>query len=530
MDEWSENKLMAIALALGARDVPAWSEEETRLVHPLPILKSTTVEILRKKIEQGQDPLGEGFCQIRSAAERRERGATYTPVKIVKAMLDWAERNTDPARIVDPGTGSGRFLIEAGRRFTNSKLIGIELDPLAAIIARGNLASAGMAHRTEIYLSDFRKNVLPVCDGNTLFVGNPPYVRHHLIEAEWKEWLVAKAQSLKLPSSQLAGLHVYFYLATVLQAKKGDWGAFITSAEWLDVNYGKLLRDLFINDLGGRSLITVDPTAKPFPDAATTAAISTFEIGSRPSSVFFKHIADLNGLKDLESGRRVRRERLENEQRWSHFSRGPHEKREGYIELGELCRVHRGQVTGYNEIWIEGPHSSLLPTSVLFPTVTRARELFQADRILMDGAHLKRVIDLPIDLNIFAGEEKRVIRNFLKAMEDRGAHTGYVAKNRKAWWSVGLREPAPILATYMARRPPAFVRNIARARHLNIAHGLYPREPMSEDILKTLVEFLSQSVKTSEGRTYAGGLTKFEPREMERILIPSPEMLNAHAA
>jgi hypothetical protein len=28
-----------------------------------------------------------------------------------------------------------------------------------------------------------------------------------------------------------------------------------------------------------------------------------------------------------------------------------------------------------------------------------------------------------------------------------------------------------------------------------------------------------------EGRTYAGGLTKFEPREMERLLVPHPELL-----
>jgi hypothetical protein len=29
----------------------------------------------------------------------------------------------------------------------------------------------------------------------------------------------------------------------------------------------------------------------------------------------------------------------------------------------------------------------------------------------------------------------------------------------------------------------------------------------------------------NDGRTYAGGLTKFEPREMERLLVPRPELL-----
>ena len=66
---------------------------------------------------------------------------------------------------------------------------------------------------------------------------------------------------------------------------------------------------------------------------------------------------------------------------------------------------------------------------------------------------------------------------FLRAAVAAGAADGYVARHRTPWWRVRLAEPPPILASYMARRPPAFVRNLAGARFLNIAHGLYPREP-----------------------------------------------------
>lgn len=90
---------------------------------------------------------------------------------------------------------------------------------------------------------------------------------------------------------------------------------------------------------------------------------------------------------------------------------------------------------------------------------------------------------------------------------------------------MGLKDPAPILATYMARRPPAFVRNLAAARHINICHGLYPREELAEDYLSSLVKYLARHMTLSGGRTYAGGLTKFEPREMERIPIPTPEQI-----
>ncbi len=146
---------------------------------------------------------------------------------------------------------------------------------------------------------------------------------------------------------------------------------------------------------------------------------------------------------------------------------------------------------------------------------------------MCDPSKLKQVIDLPADLGCFTLQERRAIDRFLEEARQQGADRNYIATHRKAWWSVGLRRPAPILATYMARRPPAFVLNKVAARHINIAHGIYPREPMSEVALAALVGFLCRSTHQSDGRTYAGGLTKFEPREMERILVPRPEMLAA---
>jgi hypothetical protein len=101
-----------------------------------------------------------------------------------------------------------------------------------------------------------------------------------------------------------------------------------------------------------------------------------------------------------------------------------------------------------------------------------------------------------------------------------------VASHRKAW-SVGLRSPAPIVSTYIARRAPAFALNRADARHINVAHGLYPRDPMTEKARISLVRFLQANISQGSGRTYAGGLTKFEPKEMERLVVPSPAMLAA---
>ena len=137
------------------------------------------------------------------------------------------------------------------------------------------------------------------------------------------------------------------------------------------------------------------------------------------------------------------------------------------------------------------------------------------------------MVDLPPELDEFTPAEKRRIREFLRWAKSLGADASYVATHRKAWWAVGLKPPAPILCTYMARRPPQFSLNECGARHINIAHGLYPRDDLDQPLLAAVVDWLNENVKVGSGRTYAGGLTKFEPKEIERLKIPHPERLTA---
>lgn len=519
-------QLVATALELGAEDVPGWAPAEKDLLEnaTAPV---EDVDSIRSLIAEGHDPLGDAFCALRSADERRPQGQTYTPAAIVKAMLAWAGHEGAPERVVDPGIGSARFLVAAGRRFPAAQLVGADVDPVATLMARAHLSAAGLANRSQIQLLDYRTLAVAPIDGRTLYVGNPPYVRHHGITPEWKQWLTRTAAARGYKASQLAGLHVHFFLATLEHARPGDFGAFVTSSEWLDVNYGSLVRQLLVNDLGGRSIHVVDPKAMPFTDAATTAAITCFEVGATVSSIKLKATDSLDDLGDLTKGRKVARERLIEAPRWTPLLRVTPQLPEGYVELGEIARVHRGTVTGANSVWVTTPSATNLPHSVLRPSVTKARELFAAGHVLDDPSRLRVVIDLPADLDELDSEERKAVERFLRRPQVKAAKTGYIASSRRAWWAVGLRHPAPLLATYMARRPPAFVRNLADARHINIAHGIYPREPLSGHAMTRLAEHLRRSVTLGQGRTYAGGLTKFEPREMERLPVPSPDLLNA---
>ena len=523
----SERELVALALALIGPGPKLTSAERSVRKGNRPTTNASLVASTRAAIQAGGDPLGDAFARIRPAHVRRSDGATYTPAPIITSMTTWAAAEGTPVRVVDAGAGSGRFLLAAGSRFPKAKLVAIESDPVAALLLRANLAAAGLTDRATVIVGDYRHAMLPKVRGKTLFIGNPPYVRHHQISETDKQWFADAAAAYGVRASKLAGLHLHFFVRTMQLAKPGDVGVFITSAEWLDVNYGATLRQLLADGLGGVALHVLDPAVMPFADAITTGAITCFRVGRRPDALCVRAVESLDLLNGLSSGTLVPWETVANSNRWSTIIRPGAAVPAGYVELGELCRVHRGQVTGSNSVWIAGAHTQGLPDTVLAPTVTKARDLLSAGDQLADRDMLRRVVNLPADLDELAPKFLPVVRRFLKWAKGQGADQSYTAQHRRAWWAVGLKDPAPLLCTYMARRAPAFVRNLCDARHINIAHGLYPREAMDDRTLDALAAWLRQNVGVESGRTYAGGLTKFEPKEIERIWVPHPDTLVA---
>ncbi len=484
------------------------------------------VERIKAAITAGDDPLGDAYSRIRNAASRREEGITLTPQPVIDRMIELARREENPMRVVDAGAGTGRFTLAMAKRFQNCRIVAVEKNPALALILRANLAAAQVFERIDVAVNDYRELTLPPVDGSTLFIGNPPYVRHHDIEPAWKHWYSEAFARFGIKASALAGLHLHFFLKTLLLAAPGDSGCFITAAEWLDVGYGDALRRLLAKEMGCTSVHLVDHSAPVFEDALTSAAITCFEVGSSRRKINFHTLKSSQGNLRIEESRSATAVDAGETPRWSTLVHGAPARKEGMVELGDYFKIQRGQVTGMNEVWVAGRHAAGLPATVLFPAVTKAQELISLPTCRLDqDLFLRKVIDLPADLSIFSGEERQRIESFLAWAREQEADRTYIALHRSPWWRVNLRQAAPILMTYMGRRPPVFVRNFCGARHINIAHGLYPRETFTEADMERLVLWLNENVSIKSGRTYAGGLTKFEPGEAMRLPVPTFERL-----
>jgi adenine-specific DNA-methyltransferase len=484
----------------------------------------TAARRVRAAIREGADPLGVAFCALRSPLERRPLGAFYTGSAILEPMIAWAFAQR-PDRMVDPGCGSGRFAVAAASRRRDLDLIAIDLDPVATLLTRAALAAIG-ATRARVLQADYLAVRIPRHHGRTAFVGNPPYVRHHDLGAQTKGRASALAMQTGHKLSGLAGLHALFYLATLAKhAARGDVGTFVTSAEWLDVGYGSVIRSMFTNGLGGRSVTVFDPQSIPFDDAMTTAAITTFRIGDDPVSARIARVVDARTAIELEDvGREIDRTLLAATNRWSPFLREPVADVQG-ATVGTMFRVSRGQVTGANAFFIMSRRAARERGIERFcvPIVSSANEVFRAAGVLRDAA--ERLVGLEIPKDVNPGRFPRLAA-YLAAGKAAKVDAGYITSHRSPWWSLTFPKP-PIVATYMARQAPLFAANPDGLGLLNVAHGLHPRRPIDAATIARVVERLNAQRGSfiGRGRTYHGGLEKFEPGEMEAL----PFALDARA-
>lgn len=572
----AEITLLRLAVDLGAAEVggPLTPAEQAvvALAAGEPARDATVVSEASAAIRGGADPLGDALCVIRPGAERRDIGAFYTPPAIVDPMVDWVLRHR-PVRVVDAGSGSGRYAAAVLRRDPTLPVIAVDLDPVATLLTRAAVASTGATQAT-VLNADFTRLELPSDEGVTAWIGNPPYVRHHDLSPATKAWAAEAGRRLGVPVSSLAGLHALFFLATADQARSGDVGSYITSSEWLDVGYGVLIRELLTGVLGLETLHVLDPRAVPFADAMTTGAIASFVVGGGSQETRVAHHQAAAGLSDLAVGNPVSLAALREAPRWSRLVRdagspGVEQSQtqaawtqEGKVptasgtaapihvtattrargkqgldgrnrlvsvgpaQLGEIGRVHRGLVTGANRYFVLTREQARRHGVEAWcrPAITSAEEVLDSGGVIHDSPERLLLFCPSADVDRAGSPTlNRYLRRGERRSGDRPAvKNGYICTHRRPWWNHGRISTPPIVASYMARRPPAFARNPDGLVLLNVVHGIYPPAELSDKELDELVAELNQLAPTfvGSGRTYHGGLEKFEPREMEQLVLP----------
>jgi adenine-specific DNA-methyltransferase len=529
-------ELLGLAIGLGAASFGKLSSAEARLVKRAKLVQKKRIREFEDAIAGGDDPLGESLQALLGTTRRRARGVVYTPQSVVDRMLAWGGSAGPPSRVVDPGTGSGRFLLSALHAFGASMpMVGVELDSRASLLARANLSVAGANPKcVTIVNGDFCRVALPRV-AETLWVGNPPYVRHQQLSAETKRWLPSAAEDLGIDASPVMGLHGYFVLRIATLCSARDRGALLLPAEWLDAHYGVSIQRTFIDHLGGIAVNVLDRQQTMFGDTRATSAVVFFNRGQAGQTISFRHIADPADLAS-DCGARVvaAKSDLKASGRWSMFLRKHREPTASrMVALSSIADVRRGIATGHNAFFVRPPDDEEFATllqSLLVPVVSRAKELTDEEHTLRDDTLLKRLLVTRGEIESLPAKHQPALKKLLADGKRQGVHQRYLCADRRVWHAVPLPKRAPdLLATYMSRGATHFVRNAAFALSLNIAHGIFLRTRTTVREQRALVRFLQVTARSNmwRGREYSTGLIKLEPTELGRTLVPDADALAA---
>ena len=366
---------------------------------------------------------------------------------------------------------------------------------------------------------------------------NPPYSRHHAIPAREKRRIHAGFEKrLGIRFNRLAALHVLFVVRAVEVADDGARIAFITPSDWLDVGYGKTVKEFLLRQVQVEAIVLIEESHLFFEGVLTTAAITlmrkTTPTGEPTKVVRLAPSPELphpGVVVDVVTGGLALdgvEEESVNLDATTKWSRPAVEPRSGE-PLASVARVRRGIATGANAFFVisESERQRLgIPIEKLKPCITSPRVFVGTDltKELMDALDEdvpRWLVDCP---DPDKPKRDTPLGRYLKKGEARKLriNKGYLAKSRQPWHRLEQRPNAPILFTYFNRDAPRFVRNRCGAVPLNNWLVIEPHQGVDTDAL--YVALGSQSVReqlAAVRRIYGGGLWKLEPSELLAVRL-----------
>jgi adenine-specific DNA-methyltransferase len=440
-------------------------------------------------------------------------------------------------RFLDPAVGSGAFFSAFCSRLGPeriTKATGVELDPQLARLARRLWGGHGL----QVRRADFtRLRPPPRSERFNLVVANPPYVRHHHLPPPEKHRLrAAVSQRAGLGVSGLAGLYCHFLLLADEWLVDGGLGVWLLPSEFLDVNYGQVLREYLSRRVQLLRIHRFHPRDLQFSDALVTSTIVVFRKGPPKKNCT---LTSGGTPRHPRRSKRVAMQTLADTPKWSPLLEPQAPKSPTRTRtLGELFTVRRGIATGANHFFVRDRREALasgIPPDSLRPLLPSPKDL-DTDVVTSgtDGwptlASQRALLDVRWPPGVVRTHHRALWR-ILEMGRNAGLDRRYLTSRRQPWYAQERRQPPLFLCTYMGRGADAsgpfrFVWNRSLAVATNVYLLLQPK-PGLERVLESFPEAqanvhaglraIGPASLVAGGRVYGGGLHKLEPRELATI-------------
>lgn len=477
-----------------------------------------------------------------SPALRKARGAFFTPREMCQFIAQWAIRSSDDT-VLEPSCGEAAFLIASGERLerlgspraqVSRALHGVEMHAASAAAACTLVADAGWG--ASIRTADFFD---VAADASfDVVVGNPPYIRYQQFagESRSKALRATLAQGVRL--SGLASAWAPFVVHAASFLKPHGRLGLVLPAELLSVNYAAEIRRFLLNRFKTVRLVTFEDLV--FPGVLEEVVLLLAE-GQGPAPCF--EVYQARSLSDLAQP---------DQSAWTWYRPDAHGKWTPALLQSHAIDVYRTACEGlhfesllnWGETYL-GAVTGNNGYFALSADTAAAHGLSERDlrRISPPGSkHLRGLTfataawdalrDDGHACYLFAPNPEQpsaAAKRYIAWGESQNVHEAYKCRMRRPWWRVPLVEKPDLLLTYMDHARPRLTTNAARVDILNSVYGVRLAEGRRHvgRRLLPLAALNSVTLLGAEmvGRSYGGGMLKLEPKEADRLPLPSLSLL-----
>lgn len=411
-----------------------------------------------------------------------------TPREIISLFWDVVRKTrSTPGRVLDVGAGDARFA--KGGHYTNYD--GIEIDPN---VSRGAVLPKN-ARVHNICAFRYPKSDYDMC------IGNPPYVRHHDIEALWKKRTTKRIQrELGIEIDNHGNLYLYFLCLGILKTRVDGLIGLVIPFEWVSRPSAAAIRD-YIKREGWN--VSVYRFQQPiFPGVLTTASISLIDKKRRDKGWrYFDILQDLSvqnryGISGNSSAILTHSPRG---QIWARRGLSP-----GSQKLFTLTEAER----------IEGG----LTRRDVIPCVTTFRHLPNSLEELNERAFRKHFVSAGLRCWLIRSTTTHISKR-LKSYLDRipvKLRETYTCINQEPWYAYE-EVPIPKLLFHSGFMEfgPKIVVNTVRAQAVGSVYGIHSKSRFSvRDLQAHLLHFNFENRIVPLAKT----LLKVEVRQLNSVL------------
>lgn len=474
----------------------------------------------------------ERYCDEVSLEHRKKFAQFFTPQEIAEIMCHWLFGCPRLHSVLDPAFGLGIFSRIMLSKKNDIDIQGYDIDPIITDAAKKLFADT---HNVNILNEDYIYNGWENrYDG---IICNPPYLKFHNYENT--EALTEIRNRLNYNLTGFTNLYTLFLLKSLTQLNPDGRCAYVVPLEFLNSDYGTVVKQLLLDTGMLRHIIVFDNKAKLFNDAITTSCIVLCENNRTSAKVKFSYIKDIFDLEKLYSAAGPNNcdhcyntGDINPDIKWKQYYNPQELNYKGLVPFALYAKVMRGIATGDNNYFTftrDKAEKHSIGDKYLLPCVCHSidveKDIFTTDDYLAMVNNGKKAYLL----NAKNAKDKYV-DEYLGLGVKNGVNEKYLTSKRHPWYSIENRPPAPIWVSVFNRSGLRFIRNFTTVANLTTFHCIYPVnnvfKQISPDLLHAyLISKTASIIFASNAREYGNGLIKFEPNDLNHGLMLDIDML-----